>query len=283
MYLIPVVITFYSFIRCQLCPYAAKESSQLVAHVRTHTGDHPFSCLIDWCDAVFKTRSDLVRHSRIHSKEKPYACPHCTYKAAVKCNLNLHLRKAHQELGTGKSGDLPKQAIIEGGQETNTKIISSSDELSQKPGHDASNMEPNILNPVDGKCHPATGLPVPNSEEDSCPSKVSVIKKNRAVGRPRCSGKSRRPPAFDCSFCKASFVCKSSLKCHLRQHSASSTGIPDTSNKSSPPSSPPLQLGSTAPPQSHYLNFLNATSSSGGGDGLFTSSYPNLNFNSSNT
>ncbi len=79
--------------RCQLCSYASKDSSQLVVHLRHHTGDSPYTCTFAGCDAAFKTPSDLTRHTRLHTGEKPYKCSFCDYRAAVKCNLNAHMKR----------------------------------------------------------------------------------------------------------------------------------------------------------------------------------------------
>lgn len=79
--------------RCQLCPYSSKDSSQLKVHLRSHTGDSPYLCNFTGCDAAFKTPSDLSRHIRCHTREKPYKCLYCDYRAAVKCNLNVHMKR----------------------------------------------------------------------------------------------------------------------------------------------------------------------------------------------
>ena len=71
---------FSIHIRCQICPYASRNSSQLIVHLRTHTGDSPFHCTI--CPAQFKINSDLKRHMRIHTGEKPFQCDKCDYKSS---------------------------------------------------------------------------------------------------------------------------------------------------------------------------------------------------------
>lgn len=90
-----------------MCPYAAKESSQLVVHLRSHTGDCPYTCFTPYCSAAFKTLSDLKRHARLHSEEKPYSCPHCTHRSRVKSNLMSHIRSVHKDQLTTDEGVLP--------------------------------------------------------------------------------------------------------------------------------------------------------------------------------
>lgn len=76
-----------SICRCQICSYASRNSSQLVVHLRTHTGDSPFVCVV--CNAKFKINSDLKRHQRLHTGEKPYSCEYCDYKCAIKGTVLL--------------------------------------------------------------------------------------------------------------------------------------------------------------------------------------------------
>ena len=71
-----------SFCRCQICQYASRNSSQLIVHLRTHTGDAPFQCQL--CSSKFKINSDLKRHARLHTGEKPFRCEHCEYRCAIK-------------------------------------------------------------------------------------------------------------------------------------------------------------------------------------------------------
>lgn len=87
--------------RCQLCSYSSKDASQLVVHLRRHTGDCPYACTFEGCDAAFKTPSDLSRHTRLHTGQKPYKCTYCDYRAAVKCNLNAHIKR-HTNPGQSK-------------------------------------------------------------------------------------------------------------------------------------------------------------------------------------
>ena len=48
-----------------------------------------------YCPKSFKKPSDLVRHIRIHTGEKPYNCDVCARGFTVKSTLDSHL-KTHQ-------------------------------------------------------------------------------------------------------------------------------------------------------------------------------------------
>ncbi|XP_039278958.1 oocyte zinc finger protein XlCOF15 [Nilaparvata lugens] len=77
---------------CTICDYKCYRAQSLVIHIRTHTGEKPFSCT--FCDYKSSTSSALTIHKRTHTGDKPFSCPLCAYKGISSSSLIKH-KKSH--------------------------------------------------------------------------------------------------------------------------------------------------------------------------------------------
>lgn len=82
-------------ISCFVCGRITDTRSQMVCHMRTHTGEKPFACPI--CGNRYKLKGHMKEHIRTHTGERPYTCYICGRSFNRSSTMSKHARLKHRE------------------------------------------------------------------------------------------------------------------------------------------------------------------------------------------
>lgn len=74
---------------CKVCDYETTKPSNLIRHIRVHTGKWPFQCHL--CPRGYSEKTHLKDHLHTHTGERPYKCHLCPQSFSQKRVLNDHL------------------------------------------------------------------------------------------------------------------------------------------------------------------------------------------------
>ncbi|XP_053913313.1 zinc finger protein 236 isoform X6 [Cuculus canorus] len=119
--------------KCEECGKSFTVKSTLDCHVKTHTGQKLFSCHV--CSNPFSTKGSLKVHMRLHTGAKPFKCPHCDLrfrtsgrrKTHIQCHYKPETKKARKPVArTSAEGLQPVSLINSSSTDPNVFIMNNS-------------------------------------------------------------------------------------------------------------------------------------------------------------
>ena len=83
---------------CRLCPAVFPNLRALKGHNKEHLLNPPFLCNVGTCQFSSNDKSNLLQHMRGHTGQKPFECKLCNFGFTTKANCERHLKNKHNKI-----------------------------------------------------------------------------------------------------------------------------------------------------------------------------------------
>ncbi|KAM6223825.1 zinc finger protein ZFPM1 [Rhynchocyon petersi] len=198
----------------RVCPFpqcrkSCPSASSLEIHMRSHSGERPFMCLI--CLSAFTTKANCERHLKVHTDTLSGVCHSCGFVSTTRDILYSHLVTSHMICQPGSKGELfaqaagypvakpaadslagfPQQAALHGTLAAADVAPSPLPSLERKPPAEATNGEPPAA-PQNGSEAPPSHRSIKVEAEEAAEAAQAP---SPAPGAPSRTPSPRSPPA----------------------------------------------------------------------------------------
>ena len=82
---------------CRLCPAVFPNLRALKGHNKEHLLSPPFECNVGTCRYNTGDKSNLLQHMRGHTGQKPFECKVCNFGFTTKANCERHVKNKHNK------------------------------------------------------------------------------------------------------------------------------------------------------------------------------------------
>ncbi|XP_058530598.1 zinc finger protein ZFPM1 isoform X1 [Ochotona princeps] len=166
----------------RICPFpqcrkSCPSASSLEIHLRSHSGERPFVCLI--CLSAFTTKANCERHLKVHTDSLSGVCHSCGFISTTRDILYSHLVTSHMVCQPGSKGEVYLPGGGHAGMDRKALVEATNGEAKGEPQNGGS--EPPAV--------PKTIKPEAAEEPEAAQEPEAV----RAPGEPATQTPSRTP------------------------------------------------------------------------------------------